>query len=61
MLVFLPSLLYEVVGPPHVDRRWKDDPSYHDRTDALENRVGSPTPTGRDDGGVPRGWLHLLA
>src|SRR5215475_776494 len=46
---------------PHTYRRWKDGTPYHCRADALENRLGDPTPTGRDSGGVPRGRLYLLA
>src|SRR5262245_23179841 len=61
MLVFLHSSCMQWSVPPQVYRRWKDDPLSHDRADAIENRLGSSTPTGRNYGGVPRGGLYLLA
>jgi hypothetical protein len=61
MLVCLQSSWMMWSVPPQVDRRWKDNPSYHYRADAIEHSVGSPTPTGRHDGGVPSGGLYLLA
>src|SRR5687768_12360375 len=61
MLVFLHSSCMNWSVPPHVYRRWKDDTLYHSRADAIENRVGSPPPTGGNYGCVPGGWLYLLA
>jgi hypothetical protein len=61
MVVILSISCMQWPVTPHTYRRSKDGTPYHGRADTRENRVGDPTPTGRDSGGVPGGGLYLLA
>jgi hypothetical protein len=47
MLVFPSISCMKWPVTPHAYRRWKDGTPYHCRADAIENRLGGPTPTGR--------------